>query len=80
MGPWNFVADFIREVAAEAGVKDTGLRYAGRSSAGSPATGQAQRHKAEQAALVDDALTTGKQVLGRIASRKAAADRKRKGA
>ena len=73
MGPWGFVADFIREVAADAGVEDTGLRYAGRASAGSPATGRAQRHKAEQAALVDDALTLGKQVLGRIASRKAAA-------
>ncbi len=79
MGPWSFVADFIREVAAEAGVEDTGLRYAGRASAGSPATGQAQRHKAEQAALVDDALTLGKQVIGRIASRKAAADGKAKG-
>jgi 2-oxoglutarate dehydrogenase E1 component len=78
MGPWNFVADFIREVAAEAGVKDTRLRYAGRASAGSPATGQAKRHHAEQAALVDDALTVGKQVLGRIASRKAEADGKTK--
>jgi len=78
MGPWNFVADFIREVAAEAGVKDTRLRYAGRASAGSPATGQAKRHHAEQAALVDDALTVGKQVLGRIASRKAEADEKMK--
>ncbi len=73
MGPWSFVADFIREVAADAGVEDTRLRYAGRASAGSPATGQAQRHKVEQAALIDDALTLGKQVLGRIASRKAAA-------
>ncbi len=73
MGPWSFVADFIREVAADAGVEDPRLRYAGRASAGSPATGQAHRHKAEQAALVDDALTVGKEVLGRIASRKAAA-------
>ena len=78
MGPWNFVADFIREVAAEAGVKNTRPRYAGRASAGSPATGQAKRHHAEQAALVDDALTVGKQVLGRIASRKAEADGKMK--
>ena len=73
MGPWGFVADFIREVAAEAGIEDTRLRYTGRDSAGSPATGSAQRHRAEQAALVDDALTVGKEVLGRIASRKAAA-------
>jgi 2-oxoglutarate dehydrogenase E1 component len=73
MGPWPFVADFIREIAAEAGVEDGRLRYAGRPSAGSPATGLAQRHHAEQAALIDDALSVGKQVLGRIASRKAAA-------
>ncbi len=73
MGPWPFVADFIREVAAEAGIKDTRLRYTGRDSAGSPATGSAQRHRVEQAALIDDALTVGKEVLGRIASRKAAA-------
>ena len=73
MGPWPFVADFIREVAAEAGVKDTRLRYTGRDSAGSPATGSAQTHRTEQAALIDDALTVGKEVLGRIASRKAAA-------
>ncbi|MEE8500253.1 MAG: 2-oxoglutarate dehydrogenase E1 component, partial [Kiloniellales bacterium] len=73
MGPWPFVADFIREIAAEAGVEDTRLRYAGRASAGSPATGQAKRHQVEQAALIDDALSVGKQVLGRIASRKAEA-------
>ena len=73
MGPWNFVADFIREVAAEAGVEDPRLRYTGRASAGSPATGLASRHHAEQAALIDDALTVGKAALGRIASRKAAA-------
>jgi 2-oxoglutarate dehydrogenase E1 component len=78
MGPWSFVADFIREVAAEAGVEDTRLRYTGRDSAASPATGSAQRHRAEQAALIDDALTVGKEVLGRIASRKAAADGRKK--
>ena len=73
MGPWDFVTDFIREVAADAGVKDPRLRYAGRPSAGSPATGLMQRHHAEQAALVEDALTVGKEALGRIASRKAQA-------
>jgi 2-oxoglutarate dehydrogenase E1 component len=78
MGAWPFVAEFIREVAAEAGVEDPRLRYAGRASAGSPATGQAKRHQVEQAALIDDALTVGKRVLGRIASRKAEAADKAK--
>lgn len=32
-------------------------KYAGRTAAASPATGLASRHKAEQTALVDDALT-----------------------
>jgi 2-oxoglutarate dehydrogenase E1 component len=73
MGPWGFVADFIREVAVEVRVEDRRLRYAGRASAGSPATGLASRHHAEQAALIDDALTVGREALGRIASRKAAA-------
>ncbi len=78
MGAWPFVAEFIREVAAEAGVEDPQLRYTGRASAGSPATGQAKRHQVEQAALIDDALTVGKRVLGRIASRKAEAAHKAK--
>jgi 2-oxoglutarate dehydrogenase E1 component len=71
MGAWSFVADFIEEVALEIGAKYTRPRYAGRPSAASPATGQASRHVAEQARLVDDALTVGKLALGRIATRKA---------
>jgi 2-oxoglutarate dehydrogenase E1 component len=31
--------------------------YAGRAASASPATGLASRHKAEQAALINDALT-----------------------
>ncbi len=33
--------------------------YAGRAASASPATGLASRHKAEQEALVNDALTLG---------------------
>jgi len=72
MGPWAFVSTFIEEVAEEVGFKCARPRYAGRPSAASPATGSHKRHVAEQAALIDDALTLGKKAMGRIQSRKAA--------
>ena len=72
MGPWAFVSTFIEEVAEEIGFKAPRPRYAGRHSAASPATGSHKRHVAEQAALIDDALTLGKKAMGRIKSRKAA--------
>ncbi len=71
MGPWAFVSTFIEEVAEGIGFEKPRPRYAGRSSAASPATGSHKRHVAEQAALVDDALTLGKKRVGRIESRKA---------
>ncbi len=73
MGAWSHVCEFIEEVAAEMGFKNPRPRYAGRPSAASPATGQNARHLAEQAALLDDALTIGRKAMGRIASRKAEA-------
>ena len=71
MGAWSFVNSFIEEVAEDVGVKNPRPRYAGRPSAASPATGLAQRHRDEQTALIDDALTTGKSRMHRIAARKA---------
>jgi 2-oxoglutarate dehydrogenase E1 component len=70
MGAWFFANTFIEEVAEEAGCKNPRPRYAGRASAASPATGLNQRHRAEQAELIDDALTLGKAALKRIAARK----------
>ena len=70
MGPWSFVNTFIEEVAEEIGVKQPRPRYAGRSSAASPATGMASRHKLEQEALIDDAFTLGKKRTHRIAAAK----------
>nr|MDJ0983415.1 2-oxoglutarate dehydrogenase E1 component [Kiloniellales bacterium] len=75
MGPWSFVNSFIEEVAEDVGVKQPRPRYAGRPSAASPATGLAQRHKEEQAALLDDALTLGKKRMHRIAAAKALQDK-----
>ena len=69
MGAWPFASTFINEVAEILNFKNPRVRYAGRKSAGSPATGQASRHAAEQKALVDDALTLGKKAMSRIQTR-----------
>src|SRR3546814_6871239 len=52
MGPWTHVSEFIEEVAGEVGFAKPRPRYAGRSSAASPATGSHRRHVEEQAALL----------------------------
>jgi 2-oxoglutarate dehydrogenase E1 component len=71
MGAWTFVSELIEEVVGEMGFTDPDLRYAGRLTAASPATGLADQHAREQAALVDEALTIGLSSVGRIGSRKA---------
>ncbi|MEM7226021.1 MAG: 2-oxoglutarate dehydrogenase E1 component [Pseudomonadota bacterium] len=71
MGAWPFVSTFIEEVAEDIGFDRPKPRYAGRLSAASPATGLHARHVAEQAELIDDALTLGKKPMSRIAARKA---------
>ncbi|MFO6447665.1 2-oxoglutarate dehydrogenase E1 component [Erythrobacter sp. NE805] len=55
-GAWFFVGEKIEESLAAAG--HAGMRpvYAGRDAAASPATGLASRHKAQQEALVAQAL------------------------
>jgi 2-oxoglutarate dehydrogenase E1 component len=71
MGAWSFVADFMDDIAASIAAKHARIRYAGRPSAASPATGLAKRHQMEQARLVDEALTIGKPHLSRIGTRRA---------
>ncbi len=55
-GAWFFVDRRIEKSMQEAGCKPTRPIYAGRKAAASPATGLASRHKAEQEALISDAL------------------------
>ena len=78
MGAWTFASTFIEEIADGIGFKRPKVRYAGRLSAASPATGLHQRHVKEQADLIDDALTLGKKPMSRIAVRKRLADAKQK--
>ncbi|MFT4743013.1 MAG: 2-oxoglutarate dehydrogenase E1 component [Yoonia sp.] len=56
-GAWSFMEPNLEWVLTRIKAKNTRPIYAGRSAAASPATGMASKHKAEQAALVNDALT-----------------------
>jgi 2-oxoglutarate dehydrogenase E1 component len=56
-GGWFFVEPNIEWVLSRIGAKAGRAIYAGRPASASPATGLAARHKAEQVALVEAALT-----------------------
>ena len=56
-GAWSFVEPNIEWILSRIGATHTRPRYAGRNASASPATGLASMHKAQQAALVNDALT-----------------------
>ncbi|MEI4484922.1 2-oxoglutarate dehydrogenase E1 component [Frigidibacter sp. MR17.14] len=58
-GAWTFVEPNLEWVLGRIGATHGRARYVGRSATASPATGLASRHKAEQEALVDEALTIG---------------------
>ncbi len=56
-GGWTFMEPNLEWVLTRIKATHTRPTYAGRAAAASPATGLASRHKAEQTALVNDALT-----------------------
>ncbi len=56
-GAWSFIAPNLERLLTGVGARHPRPRYAGRPESASPATGLASKHKAEQAALVDAALT-----------------------
>ncbi|GFE48836.1 2-oxoglutarate dehydrogenase subunit E1 [Roseobacter cerasinus] len=56
-GAWTFIEPNIEWVLGRIKAKHPRPAYAGRATSASPATGLASQHKAQQAALVDDALT-----------------------
>ncbi len=57
MGGWSFIRDEIEWCAGQADVKAPRPKYAGRPPSAATATGLLSKHKAEQAALVDTALS-----------------------
>ena len=56
-GAWSFIEPNIEWVLTRIKAKHTRPRYVGRATSASPATGLASQHKAQQAALVNEALT-----------------------
>ncbi len=56
-GAWTFMEPNIEWVLSRIDAKHARPVYAGRAASASPATGLASKHKAEQEALIDDALT-----------------------
>jgi 2-oxoglutarate dehydrogenase E1 component len=56
-GAWSFIEPNIEWVLTRIGAKHTRPRYVGRAASASPATGLASMHKAQQTALVNEALT-----------------------
>ena len=58
-GAWSFIEPNIEWVLNRLGSKHQRPRYVGRAASASPATGLASQHKAQQEALVSEALTIG---------------------
>jgi 2-oxoglutarate dehydrogenase E1 component len=56
-GAWTFIEPNVEWVLKRIGAKTTRPQYVGRNASASPATGLASQHKAQQAALVNEALT-----------------------
>ncbi len=56
-GAWHFIAHWLEESLLDSGSTVSRPVYAGRSAAAATATGSAKRHAAEQAKLIETALT-----------------------
>ncbi|MGJ8604438.1 MAG: 2-oxoglutarate dehydrogenase E1 component [Marivita sp.] len=56
-GAWTFMEPNLEWVLGRIKAQHPRPRYVGRATSASPATGLASQHKAQQAALVDEALT-----------------------
>ena len=56
-GAWTFIEPNLEWVLNRIKAKYSRARYVGRATSASPATGLASQHKAQQAALVNEALT-----------------------
>jgi 2-oxoglutarate dehydrogenase E1 component len=56
-GAWSYLEPNLEWVLTRIGAKHSRAHYVGRAASASPATGLASRHKAEQEALLNEALT-----------------------
>ena len=75
MGSWTYIREPLEEHVAKLGFKGRVL-YAGRAAAAAPATGLARKHVAEQAALVDEAITVSGSAPRPVAATKKPASKK----
>jgi len=74
MGSWSSIFEPLEQVLLELGTKAKRPAYAGRPASAAPATGQMKKHVAEQAKLVNEALTVkGGAAAGKPAAKKATA-------
>ena len=69
-GCWNYIDEQLEELALKVDMADPRPRYAGRSTSASPAAGLLERHRREQARLVDEALTVGLPRVNRLEAAK----------
>jgi len=56
-GAWSFIEPCLETVLTKIGATHTRARFVGRSASASPATGLASKHKSQQEALVNEALS-----------------------
>ena len=56
-GAWSFIDPNLEWVLTQVGATQPRARYVGRAASASPATGLASKHKAQQEALVNEALS-----------------------
>ena len=68
MGAWSFVAPRIEQTLKKIDVRARRAKYVGRPESASTATGSARIHAAEQAALVDKALTVVEKTQVQVAA------------
>jgi 2-oxoglutarate dehydrogenase E1 component len=59
-GAWTFMIEPLSDIMDEIGRDGERVKYVGRPEAAAPATGLMSKHLAEQAKLVDEALTVAK--------------------
>jgi 2-oxoglutarate dehydrogenase E1 component len=57
MGAWSYIEPNLEWVLTQIGATHTRPRFVGRAASASPATGLASKHKAQQDALVNEALS-----------------------
>ena len=57
MGAWSFVEPYLEFCLEKSNTKSARARYVGRAASASTATGLLSKHQAQQAALIDEALS-----------------------